>query len=247
MYVPAPAGSGDTFAAAGYINPKTSETSETYIYLLLFYRGLACRGCVFGIRDTSATSATAPPPRPSLGGMATTISRAAPAACGECSAPRSGRCWRSNMQLPKQAAQAIRAILLASATVVTLAGRRSINRPSQGRFFDLAASSRHIEPGRSTAKAFGANMGASPLNAGAAGCRELRDRGMQGGEPPLSDIGSSEDGQGFESALRINGMASLAAISAMRHVSVCQCHGGRMLVARLRFQRRAYRHRFTFS
>ena len=30
----------------GSINPKTSETSETYIYLLLFYRGLAGRGCV---------------------------------------------------------------------------------------------------------------------------------------------------------------------------------------------------------
>jgi hypothetical protein len=31
-------------------------------------------------------------------------------------------------------AQAIRAILLASATAATLVGRRSINRPSQGRF-----------------------------------------------------------------------------------------------------------------
>jgi len=37
----------------------------------------------------------------SLGGMAMTFSRAAPAACGECSAPRSGRCWRSNMQPPR--------------------------------------------------------------------------------------------------------------------------------------------------
>jgi len=34
---------------------------------------------------------------------------------------------------------------------------------------------------------------------------------------------------------------------SMRHVSVCQCHGGRMLVARLRFQEKAYRRRFTFS
>ena len=34
---------------------------------------------------------------------------------------------------------------------------------------------------------------------------------------------------------------------AMRRVSVCQCHGGRMLVARLRFQRRAHRRRFTFT
>ena len=35
---------------------------------------------------------------------------------------------------PDHVAQAIRAILLASATAATFVGRRSINRPSQGRF-----------------------------------------------------------------------------------------------------------------
>jgi hypothetical protein len=34
---------------------------------------------------------------------------------------------------------------------------------------------------------------------------------------------------------------------AMRGISVCQCHGGRMLTARLRFQRKAHRHLFNFS
>jgi hypothetical protein len=34
---------------------------------------------------------------------------------------------------------------------------------------------------------------------------------------------------------------------AMRRVSVCQCHGGRMLVARLRHRRKMHRHRFSFS
>ena len=34
---------------------------------------------------------------------------------------------------------------------------------------------------------------------------------------------------------------------AMRHVSVCQCHGGRMLVARLRLRQKVHRHRFSFS
>jgi hypothetical protein len=77
----------------------------------------------------------------------------------------------------------------------------------------LTTSSRHVEPGRSTAKAFGAKMRASSHNAGAVGCREHRDQVMQGGEPPLSDIGSNEDGQGSASAPRRNAMASLAAIS----------------------------------
>jgi hypothetical protein len=74
---------------------------------------------------------------------------------------------------------------------------------------NLTASSRHVEPRLSTAKAFGANIGASSLNAGAVGCREHRDQVMQGGEPPLSVVGSDEGGQGSASASRRNAMANL--------------------------------------
>lgn len=45
------------------------------------------------------------------------------------------------------------------------------------------------------------------------GCREQQDQVMQGGEPPLSDVGSGEDGQGSASAPRRKGMAPLAVTS----------------------------------
>ena len=115
-------------------------------------------------------------------------------------------------------------------------------RPSVGRTNSaLAPDESHsikqaYRAGRSTAKAFGANMAASPLNAGAVGCREHRDQVMQGGEPPLSDVGSGEDGRGSASAPRRNAMANLAAISPCAGSASANAMGaGCWRVARLRF------------
>lgn len=52
---------------------------------------------------------------------------------------------------------------------------------------------------------------------------------------------------GFPTCMALKRNGQVCGNLAMRGVSVCQCHGGRMLVARLRFQRKAHGRRRTFA
>jgi hypothetical protein len=109
------------------------------------------------------------------------------------------------------------------------------------------ASCRHIGPRVSRDNAFGANVGASSLNAGT--CRMPRTPGSGNIRWRVSTFRSrfKRGRPGFRKCSAVKRDGEPCGNLSMRHVSVCQCHGGRMLVARLRFQQKAYRRRFTFS